>query len=82
MTRNLAAIYERGILRPLEPLELPEYTKVWLTVITEEEVEAHAQAILELARQSYEGLSEKEIADIETARLDATRFFTPRESLS
>ena len=29
---NITAIYEDGVLRPLEPLDLPEYTEVRLTV--------------------------------------------------
>ncbi|HJY81097.1 MAG TPA: adenylate/guanylate cyclase domain-containing protein [Candidatus Binatia bacterium] len=79
MIRTLAAIYQGGLFRPLEPVELPEHIKVQLTVETEEEAEARAQAILELARQSYAGLSEEEMAAVEAARLDTTRFFTSRE---
>lgn len=82
MTRTLAAIYQGGLFRPLEPVELPEHTKVQLTVETEEEAEDRAQAILELARQSYAGLSEEEMAEVEAARLDTTRFFTSREPVS
>ena len=32
MTRSLKAIYENGILRPLEPLALEEHQQVTLTV--------------------------------------------------
>lgn len=31
-TLTIEAIYERGVLRPLRPLELPEHTRVRLTV--------------------------------------------------
>jgi predicted DNA-binding antitoxin AbrB/MazE fold protein len=32
MARQLEAVYERGILRPLEPLILPEHQRVHLTL--------------------------------------------------
>lgn len=32
MARELTAIYERGVLRPLEPLSLPEHQRVRLTI--------------------------------------------------
>lgn len=82
MTRTLAAIYEGGLLKPLEPLELAEHTRVWLTVETEEEAEAQAQEVLDLARQSYEGLSEEERAALEAARMDEARFFVRRGPVS
>ena len=81
MTRTITAVYEDGLFKPIEPLALPEHTKVRLTVEMEEEAEAQAQMILALARQSYEGLSEEQIAALEAARLDATRFFPRRESM-
>ncbi|MCS6922857.1 MAG: antitoxin family protein [Fimbriimonadales bacterium] len=31
-TLTIEAVYERGVLRPLRPLELPEHTRVRLTV--------------------------------------------------
>jgi predicted DNA-binding antitoxin AbrB/MazE fold protein len=82
MSRNLTAVYEGGLFRPLEPVELEEHTKVRLTVETEEEAVAQAHAMLALARQSYEGLSEDERAAVESARLDPTRFFANREPIS
>ncbi len=32
MTRQLEAVYEQGVLRPLEPLSLPEHQRVRLTL--------------------------------------------------
>ncbi len=32
MTHNVAAVYENGVLRPLEPLPLKEHQRVTLTV--------------------------------------------------
>jgi predicted DNA-binding antitoxin AbrB/MazE fold protein len=37
MTRRLQAIYERGVLRPLEPLLLPEHQRVTVTVTDRED---------------------------------------------
>ncbi len=36
MTRSLQAIYEKGVLRPLEPLALKEHQQVTVTVSDEE----------------------------------------------
>lgn len=81
MTRTIAAVYEGGLFKPLESLELPEHTKVQLTIETEEEARARAQVILELARQSYEGLSDEQRTALEAARLDATHFFSRRNQV-
>ncbi len=32
MARQLDAVYEKGVLRPLQPLELPEHQRVHLTL--------------------------------------------------
>ena len=37
MTRRLQAIYERGVLRPLEPLTLHEHQQVTVTVSDHED---------------------------------------------
>jgi predicted DNA-binding antitoxin AbrB/MazE fold protein len=34
MSEKVVAIYEQGVLRPLEPLHLPECTRVQIQVIT------------------------------------------------
>jgi predicted DNA-binding antitoxin AbrB/MazE fold protein len=36
MTKQIEAIYERGIIRPVKPLELPEGTRLDVIVITHE----------------------------------------------
>ncbi len=33
MNQNIQAIYENGILRPLQPLDLPEGSIVWIEII-------------------------------------------------
>ena len=37
MTRSLQAIYEKGVLRPLEPLPLQEHQQVTVTVSDQED---------------------------------------------
>ena len=39
MTRSLQAVYEKGVLRPLEPLPLQEHQQVTVTVYEQEEGE-------------------------------------------
>ena len=36
MTKEIKAVYEQGLIRPLQPLELPEGTPLDLIVITHE----------------------------------------------
>ena len=78
MSQIIDAIYEEGVLKPLEPLNLPEHAKVRIHILTREHLQQKAKPldpneikkVLELARASYEGLSEEEISMIEGARLD------------
>jgi len=76
MERVFEAIYEDGVLRPVEPLDIPEHSRVRIIVESEEEAKKRAEEILALARTSCEGLSEEEIAAIDSARLDAKSFFS------
>ena len=39
MTRSLQAVYEQGVLRPLEPLPLQEHQQVTVTVSDQEEAD-------------------------------------------
>ena len=78
MAQIINAIYEEGVLKPLEPLDIKEHTKVRIIIEPEKELKKKAEEILELARKSYEGLSEEQISLIESARLDANSFFPKR----
>lgn len=44
MTKEIEAIYEQGMIRPLEPLELPEGARLDLIVITHEEPKTNGNA--------------------------------------
>ena len=58
MTKEIEAIYEQGIIRPLQPLELPEGARLDLIVITHEEPKANgnvAEILAEIAALPLEG---------------------------
>ena len=58
MTKQIEAIYEGGIIRPLEPLKLPEGTQLDIIIITHEKSRAHdnaAEILAEIAGLPLEG---------------------------
>lgn len=72
MTRILEAVYEDGVLRPLEDPGLQEHQRVLLEIRFEPR--EPASSALEAWHQVYEGLSEDEIAEVEAMALDRSRF--------
>jgi len=77
MERVVEAIYENGVLTPLESLDLPEHQRLVITIRLPA-TEDHDQA-LEAWHQVYEGLSEEEIVEIESIALRRNHFMR-RES--
>ena len=72
MERTLEAVYRNGVLRPLEPLDLPEDQHVTITIhwpIPEDPDEA-----LQAWEQVYAGHSDEEISEVERIALDRSRF--------
>lgn len=58
MTKEIEAIYEHGIIRPLQPLELPEGTRLDVIVITHEQAKTNgnaAEVLAEIAALPLEG---------------------------
>ena len=58
MTKEIAAVYEHGMIRPLEPLELPEGARLEVIVITHEQLETNSEApeiLAEIAALPLEG---------------------------
>jgi len=58
MIKEIEAVYEEGIIRPLQPLVLPEGVRLRLIVITHEELEIHSNAaeiLAEIAALPIEG---------------------------
>jgi predicted DNA-binding antitoxin AbrB/MazE fold protein len=77
MTQTLNAVFEDGSFRPVDNGSLPfvEGQRVKLTV----EVPAETQGdLLGLAGQVYEGLSDKDIDEVENIALDRSSFFHDR----
>jgi predicted DNA-binding antitoxin AbrB/MazE fold protein len=61
MTKQLEAVYENGRLRPLEPLQLPEGTRLRVILITREEAgeqAAPARTLSEIAALPAEGAAD------------------------
>ena len=58
MTKEIEAVYEQGIIRPLQPLELAEGTRLDLIVITHEQPITNgntAEILAEIAALPLEG---------------------------
>jgi len=61
MTKEIEAIYEQGVIRPLQPLELPEGARLDLIVITHEEPKTNgntAEMLAEIAALPLEGAND------------------------
>jgi predicted DNA-binding antitoxin AbrB/MazE fold protein len=62
MTRRLQAIYEKGVLRPLEPLPLHEHQQVTVTVSDQENGDLADEAFLRyLEAQADESVTLEEV---------------------
>lgn len=75
--RKVDAIYEGGVLKPLQPLDLEEGRRVSLTI--EEEgigIESPEEA-LKAWQGVYAGLSKDDLAEIEAIVLDRSNFMRP-----
>jgi predicted DNA-binding antitoxin AbrB/MazE fold protein len=49
MTKKIEAVYEQGMIRPLQPLELAEGTRLNLTILTHKQVKTTGKAAAILA---------------------------------
>ena len=61
MTKEIEAVYEQGMIRPLEPLELPEGSRLDLIVTTHEEPKTNgnaAEILAEIAALPLEASNE------------------------
>ena len=77
MKHSIDAVYENGVFRPLQrdAVVVPNGQRVRITVDDEREPEA-----LRLAISVYDGLSDKDLDEIEQIALDRSRFFGTRSS--
>ena len=58
MTKEIQAVYEQGMIRPLQPLELPEGARLDVIVITHDQPRANgnaAEMLAEIAALPLEG---------------------------
>lgn len=79
MVETTNAIYENGILRPLSELHISEGMKVKLIIESDED--SSVDDILNLATTVFEGLSEKEISNIEKILEKAKTYLTKHKIL-
>lgn len=78
MSQTIEALYEQGMLKPLQPLDLREQERVSVTV--EPLLDLSPDEILALAEQVYEGFSPEEIEELEAIILDRRNFLTREPS--
>lgn len=72
MVKTVEAIYENGVFKPISPLHnITEHKKVRLII---KDYHAEKFDILSLASTVYDGLSPKDIEDIEKLAFDRSHF--------
>ena len=73
MLEAIEAIYEKGVFKPLQELEIPEGQHVRLVIETTQATTS--EDMLALAAQVYEGLSPEEVDTIEEIACNRRDFF-------
>ncbi len=73
MQQTIEAVYENGLLRPLQVLDLSEGQEVQLVIKSKNKISPHQ--MLQLAAAVYQGFSTEQIDDIEQMALDRQHFF-------
>lgn len=73
MSETLDAIYENGVFKPLKRPKISEGQQVRL--IVEPTEERCPEDVLELAGQVYQGLTDKQVDEIEHIALNRRAFF-------
>ena len=67
---TVEAVFERGVFKPLEPVELPEGQSVTLSFVPHKLTREEAEAEVAEMGKVYEGLTDEEIAEVEPIALD------------
>jgi predicted DNA-binding antitoxin AbrB/MazE fold protein len=80
MKQTIDAVFENGSFRPLDNHSLPFSQGQRVKLIVETSFDPQ-EDLIELAAQVYEGLSNKEIDEIEQIALDRSDFFPKRTAL-
>lgn len=76
LSRAVNAVFEKGVFRPLEPLDqtVTEGQEVRLVV----EIPESSKSILDLVTQVYDGLSPEDVNAVEQIALQRDNFFNDR----
>lgn len=77
MDQSVQAIYERGVLKLLEPLDLPEHQRV--TIIVHASPAINPTDELEAWHQVFAGLEDQDLQEIESIALNRTQFMRQEE---
>ena len=72
MARVVDAIYEAGMLKPLEALDLPEHQRVRITI--HDAAEESPEETLEAWQGVFDGLTDEEIVQVEAVAYDRRHF--------
>lgn len=76
MKKTILAVYEGGHFKPVEPVSgLAEHERVQLIIATEETIEQRIAESEQLARESFENLTEEQLVLIAEAAFDQEHFF-------
>jgi len=81
MATSFDAVYENGVFKPLEPVDLVNGLRVHITLsapegpLTKEQI----QGMLRLGQRAYEGLTEENIQEIEASFERPHGAATPKE---
>lgn len=73
MQQTVEAVYENGLFRPLQALDLSEGQEVQLVIKSKNQISP--SQMLQLASAVYQGFSSEQIDDIEQIALDRQHFF-------
>jgi predicted DNA-binding antitoxin AbrB/MazE fold protein len=76
MQKTVTAVFEDGVLKPLESVDLPEHQRVKVTI--EVPPARSPEEVLAGWRSVYDGLSADEIDEIERIALDRSHFLSFR----
>ena len=74
MADTVEAVFERGVFRPLDPVELPDGQRVVLSVAPIPRNGPTAAEQLNAWRAVYEGLAAEDIAEVERISQDRSYF--------
>jgi len=76
MTRNLDAIYENGVFRPIGDADIALSNGARVRLSVEPCPQDAGSSVLDLGAKVYAGLSDEDVTEIERIATDRTHFFS------